>query len=543
MKKQDEISTTNANEVEALIKRIEGSQLEESDKQLVGRLLGLVLMMLRMVESKHASIARLKKMLFGAGRDKSEQTPANQSNPAAPQEPTTKESGEVQQQSQSAPANIAEGKKRQGHGRIAAAKYTGANKVVCRDANLQTGGKCPHPNCQGRLYDTQEFQEFIRFTARPPIDATRYQQQVLRCRVCEARYSAPLPAGVPAQKYDETADVMMVLLKYGAGMPFYRLANLQLLMGVPLPASTQFMRCEAVADVVYPVYLALARLAAAGEVWCGDDTGVKILTLLKENKSLSKGARVGMQTSGIGALVGERVIALYYSGRRHTGENLYQLLKQRPAHLDKVKVMADAAAKNWTPEFQSIVCKCLQHARKYFKDARPAFHYQCQHVLDELAKVYQNDTATREMTAAARLAYHQENSLPIMDELKAWMEQQLSTQQVEENDACGRAIQYFLDHYAGLTQFCQVSSAPLDNNLAERILKRAVLNRKNAYFFKTEHGAAVSDICMSLIQSCALAQVDVFDYLVTLLRNARAVRAAPHHWLPWHYKLKKTQAA
>jgi hypothetical protein len=140
---------------------------------------------------------------------------------------------------------------------------------------------------------SKEFQEFIRFTARPPIDATLYEQQVLRCRLCEARFAASLPEGVPAIKYDETADVMMVLLKYGEGMPFYRLASLQALMGVPLPASTQFMRCEAVLDQVYPVYLELARLESCGEVVCGDDTSVKILTCVKENKSLNPRIRNG----------------------------------------------------------------------------------------------------------------------------------------------------------------------------------------------------------------------------------------------------------
>ena len=541
MKKQDEIPTTNPNEVEALIKRIERRQLSESDYQLVARLLRLVLKLLSIVESKNASIARLKKLLFGPRTDKSEQA-SNQSDTAAQPEPTVQEAGEAQQQSKREPVNFSESKKRKGHGRLSAANYTGANKVVCRDENLKACGKCPHPECQGRLYDPQEWQEFVRFSARPPIDATVYQQQVLRCRVCEDRFAAQLPAGVSAIKYDETADVMMVLLKYGAGMPFYRLESLQALMGVPLPASTQFMRCEAVADAVYPVYLELARLASCGEVVCGDDTGVKILTCLKENKTLPKGARVGMQTTGIGEWVGERVIALYYSGRRHTGENLYELLRQRPAHLDLVRVMADAAAKNWTPEFQSIICKCLQHARKYFKDARPAFHYQCQHVLDKLAEVYQNDAATKGMSATDRLAYHQQHSLPIMDELKVWMLEQLSNHTIEENDACGKAIKYFLDHYHGLTQFCRVTAAPIDNNLAERILKRAVLNRKNSYFYKTEHGAAVADINMSLIASCALAQIDVFDYLVTLLRNARAVRAAPHNWLPWNYTAKKAKA-
>ena len=314
-------------------------------------------------------------------------------------------------------------------------------------------------------------------------------------------------------------------------------------MGVPLPASTIFMRCETVADKVYPVYLELARLASLGEVVCGDDTGVKILTCLKENKTLPKGARVGMQTTGIGALIGERTIALYYSGRRHTGENLYQLLKARPAHLDLPTIMADAAAKNWTPEFQRIVCKCLQHARKYFKDARPAFHNKCQHVLDKLAEVYKNESATKGMTPDARLAYHQQHSAPIMAELKAWMEQQLAAQEVEENDALGKAIGYFLDHYPGLTQFLKVAGAPIDNNLAERILKRPVLNRKNSLFYKTEHGAAVGDVIMSLVQTCALAAVNVFDYLVTLLRNARAVRARPQEWLPWNYQAQQVRPA
>lgn len=539
MKKEPEIPTTNASEIEALIKKIESNQLSEGDKQLVGRLLRFVISLLAMVQKKNATISRLKKMLFGPDGDKQQQE--NQSSITTENQSTTKDPSS-QQQSKSEPVNITERKTRKGHGRIAAAKYTGANKVECRDDELQTGGKCPHKDCQGRLYDPGEWQEFIRFTARPPIDATIYQQQVLRCRMCEDRFAASLPAGVPAIKYDETADVMMVLLKYGAGMPFYRLESLQALMGVPLPASNQFMRCEAVADAVYPIYLELARLASGGEVLCGDDTSCKILSCLKENKSLPKGSRVGMQTTGVGALIGERVAALYYSGRRHTGENLYQLLQQRPAHLDLVRVMADAAAKNWSPDFQKIVCKCLQHARKYFKDARPAFHYQCQHVLDKLAAVYKNDAATKAMTAIARLAYHQERSLPIMDELRAWMIEQLSTHTVEENDACGKAIKYFLDHWDGLTQFCRVSSAPIDNNLAERILKRAVLNRKNSYFYKTEHGAAVGDISMSLIQSCALMQVDVFDYLITLLRNARAVRATPSNWLPWNYTLIKAKA-
>lgn len=543
MKKQDEIPTTNASEIEALINRIESTQMSEGDKQLVTRLLRLVLSLLRMIESKNASIARLKKMLFGPGSDKRDQPQENQSTAAEQSGPTAKDPDSGQPQSNGAPVNELERKALKGHGRLAAAAYTGAKRVICIDNELKGNGKCPHPTCGGRLYDPKEWQEFIRFEARPIIDATRYEQQVLRCELCGARFAAPLPAGVSAQKYDETADVMMALLKYGAGMPFYRLAKLQGLMGIPLPASTQFMRCEAVADLVYPVYLELARLTSTGEVVCGDDTSVKILSCLKENKQLPKDARVGMQTTGIGALIGERTIALYYSGRRHTGENLYQLLQQRPATLDLPKIMGDAAAKNWTPEFQRIICKCLQHARKRFVEIKPAFAPLCQHVLDELGEVYKNDAATKGMTSLERLAYHQEHSLPRMTKLKEWMEEQWRVHAFEPNDGFGKAVGYFFDHYPGLTQFCKVAGAPLDNNLAERILKRAVLNRKNSLFYKTEHGAAVGDCLMSLIETCALSQANVFDYLLTLLRNGRAVRAAPAQWLPWNYQANITKQA
>src|SRR5438128_918315 len=223
MKKPNDIPTTNPTEIEALIKRVEESPLAKGDKDLIARLLQLVLMLLRMVESKNASISRLKKMLFGPRTDKTEQQQENQSTTAQQPESTSKDQSDAQQQSNAEPVNIAERKVRKGHGRLAAAKYTGANTVVCQDDNLKAGNACPHPDCQGRLYDPKEIQEFIRFISRPIIDGTLYQQPVLRCHGCGARFAAKLPEGVPAIKYDETADVMMALLKYGAGMPFYRL--------------------------------------------------------------------------------------------------------------------------------------------------------------------------------------------------------------------------------------------------------------------------------------------------------------------------------
>ena len=84
--------------------------------------------------------------------------------------------------------------------------------------------------------------------------------------------------------------------------------------------------------------------------------------------------------------------------------------------------------------------------------------------------------------------------------------------------------------------FLRKAGAPLDNNVAERALKRAVLHRKNALFYRTLNGAQVGDLFMSLIHTCQLCGANSFDYLVELQRHARELAARPAEWMPWNYR-------
>jgi transposase len=76
----------------------------------------------------------------------------------------------------------------------------------------------------------------------------------------------------------------------------------------------------------------------------------------------------------------------------------------------------------------------------------------------------------------------------------------------------------------------------LDNSPVEAALKKAVLHRKNAYFYKTANGAWVGDLFMSLIQTCELNQVNPFAYLSALHEHADALPAHPDAWMPWTYQ-------
>jgi transposase len=154
-----------------------------------------------------------------------------------------------------------------------------------------------------------------------------------------------------------------------------------------------------------------------------------------------------------------------------------------------------------------------------------------------MGKVYHEDARTRELQLSPeeRLVHHQTHSGPVMETLRAWMRDQIDGKRVEPNSGLGSAIGYMLKHWTPLTLFLRKAGAPLDNNICEQGLKRAILHRKNSLSYKTLNGARTGDLFMSLIHTCRLNEVNAFDYLMAIARNGDAIAAAPENWLPWNY--------
>jgi hypothetical protein len=337
---------------------------------------------------------------------------------------------------------------------------------------------------------------------------------------------------------------MIALLKYGSGLPFNRLGGLQRNLGIPLPPSTQWDIVAEVAAQLDPVYRELIRQAAQGQVVHNDDTSMTILELTGERQAKKAacpeeaGERTGVFTSGIVSTAEGKRIALFFTGQRHAGENLERLLAQRAAELGPAIQMCDALSRNTSPEFQTIVANCLAHGRRRFVEVAASFPAECRHVLETLGKVYRNDALARQQSLAPeeRLRFHEVHSRALMEELQRWMREQIEQKKVEPNSGLGEAIGYMLKHWEKLTLFLRVPGAPLDNNLCERSLKKAILHRKNSLFYKTENGARVGDLFMSLIQTCQLAGTSAFDYLTELQKHLGEVARNPARWMPWNYR-------
>lgn len=107
---------------------------------------------------------------------------------------------------------------------------------------------------------------------------------------------------------------------------------------------------------------------------------------------------------------------------------------------------------------------------------------------------------------------------------------------MEPNSSLGKALNYMLSHWEGLTRFLHVPAAPLDNNIIERGLKIPIRSRKNSLFYKTEHGALVGGVLTSIIHTCVMNGENPVDYLISLQKNKKNLFKSPKDWLPWTYK-------
>ena len=556
MSKEPTIIEIEMNELEDILRRAEARQFNDKDYETAKTVLKSYVELLSMLKRKDASIGRLQKLLFGASTEKtaavtgdgtdSETGSSDKTGPSGDEETVTDSDEEAD--SETAPKNDSpmSGK---GHGRNGADAYHGAEKIEVPHESLQPGDACP--DCtQGTVYEVSRPGVLMRITGQAPVQAKVYRLQKLRCNLCGKVFTAGAPEGVGSQKYDATAGSMIALLKYGSGMPFNRFEGLQGNLGIPLPASTQWDIVHAQAKHIEPVYAELIRQASGGDVLYNDDTTIKILELMgkrAQQRTLAEESvegvaqekqRTGLFTSGVVSTSEGRRIALFFSGRKHAGENLTDVLVQRAADLAPPIQMCDALSRNLPAELETIVANCLAHGRRQFVEVAEHFPEECRYVLEALSVIYRNDAIARKrnLSAAARLEFHQTDSGPTMADLHAWLARQFEDRLVEPNSSLGGAIAYMLRHWEKLTLFLRVSGAPLDNNICERALKRAILHRKNALFFKTTNGAHVGDVFMSLIYTCELCGANPFDYLTELERHADESAADPGRWMPWNYR-------
>jgi transposase len=525
---QPERIEVSVEEISAIVERTQTGALNAEDHAKLKTAIDTLALVTSQLQTKDASIERLRHMIFGATTESTRNVLGEKhSEPPA--------AGSTEEPAVPRP-------KPPGHGRNAAAAYTGANQVTVVHPDLHSGESCP--GCtSGKLYPQSEPAKLVRITGMAPLSASVYSCDRLRCNLCGEVFTAPAPAGIGTEKYDATATSMVGLLKYGAGLPFNRIEKLQAGMGIPLPPATQWDLVQAAAKALATAHEELLNQAAQATVIYNDDTTMKVLQLTRKQRAAAladdaDGERTGIFTSGIVATDTGRQIALFFTGVRHAGENLAAVLARRNTDLPAPIQMCDGLSRNIPSEFDTILSQCLAHARRRYVELTETFPAEVRFVLETLREVYITDAHARDrgLDPAQRLKLHQDESQPRMAALERWMQRQFAERKIEPNSALGAAILYMQKRWSELTLFLRMEGAPLDNNTSERALKKAILHRKNALFYRTLVGAHVGDVFMSLIHTAELNHVAPFEYLVALQRNAADLVANPAAWMPWNYQ-------
>jgi len=274
IKEPDCIELTE-DQVASIKNKITASNLDAATQELVIKSMQGMIWLNKMLAAKKLSIKKLAR-LFGF---KTEKKKSDQHDQAPPKS-----------------GSSSDNKKQSGHGKNGQDKYPGAKREYHPHETLAPGDRCPL--ClRGNLYEVNPG-IFINIKGAPPLQATVHEAQKLRCATCGEIFTASIPKEIKEQKYDETADVMIALSRYGKGVPFYRLDKWQKYLGVPLPAGTQWERVEYLGSSLRPIYEYLIKLAAHGKVAFMDDTRNIILDLKRKLKE-EKSERTGIYTSGI----------------------------------------------------------------------------------------------------------------------------------------------------------------------------------------------------------------------------------------------------
>lgn len=532
-------------EMDGLLERLEGCSLDPQDKVLLKGVVHSVLWLREKVEAGKVTIHKLKRLFRGFRSEKhsAKRAPEKEANkgegrhegeediPEDPHEiPDSCETFSTDSSSKKPPVK--------GHGRMGADSYTCAEEVEVLHHNLQAGGLCP-AGCGGRVYDLSPGM-FLQIQGQSFVKAVKYSLQKLRCALCGHVFTASLPLDLRRDcgKYNFRFKALLVCQKYFVGVPLYRQETFQDMLNVALPDATQWDLIREVSDVLEPLLPALEKGAANGEVLYSDDTGVRILDVMKEVRSDPNIKRKGTFTSAFYGEMGSFFVALYYSSRLHAGENLVRILRERNPELPRIIHMSDALAANSQEEVKDILEKafCLAHARRRFEELIFLYPKESRTFMTQVGKAYKNDKEAKDkgLSPQERLRYHQEHSGPVMERLHLWLKNQSLI--AEPNGILKKAILYSLTHWDGLTLFLRRAGAPLDNNVCEQLIKLPIRLRKNALFHRTERGAQIAGLMMSVIETCRLNQVNPVDYLTACQLYSSDVARDPQAWLPWAYQ-------
>jgi len=342
------------------------------------------------------------------------------------------------------------------------------------------------------------------------LQVLRHIRHKYGCRRCEHDGYNPniTVAAMPAQPIDKGLPgpgllAYVVTSKLGDHLPLYRLERIFSRQQVEIARSTMCAWLQAVGELVRPLVERMSERILQSRNIHTDDTPVPV-----QSPGAGK-CRKGRLWAYLGDASHPYTVYAYTPNRSRAGPadwlRDYKGFLQADAyggydgiyHTGKVVEVA-----------------CWAHARRKFFDAKETDGCRAAEMLKLVQALYAIEDRAKERSDDDRRALRQAESVPILARIKAWLDAEQKI--VLPRSPMGLAIGYALNQWTALCVYATEGFLAIDNNAAERAMKRVAIGRKNWLFAGNDRAGETTALLYSLIASAERHGVDPQRYLTGL---------------------------
>lgn len=363
------------------------------------------------------------------------------------------------------------------------------------------------------------------------IRVIKHIRRVYGCRGCE---TAPVTADKPVQLIEKSMaspSVLAMLLtsKYVDGLPLHRFETVLSRHGIEIPRQTLARCVIQCGEHLQPLLNMMRdRLLESPVIHC-DETRVQVLK--EPDRDPTSQSWMWVQASG----PPDRKVVLFDYTSSRAQEVPLRLLESYRGY-----VMTDDYAGYHALALQPGIERlaCMAHARRKFVEAQKVQPKgktgRADMALAMINKLYGIERELKDANDEQRLTGRQEKSLPILGQLKSWLDK--TQAHVTPQSVLGKAVNYLASNWSRLERYVEAGFLPIDNNAAERAIKPFVIGRKAWLFSDTPKGAAASAQIYSLVETAKINGQEPYTWLRHVLERLPHARSVADYeaLLPWN---------
>ena len=406
---------------------------------------------------------------------------------------------------------------------------------------------CPCCGEQMPIIDTDVRERLEYVPAKMIVHELHYPKRA--CGKCKQGVSvSPPPAAdhgaaalTAGSRYGFGVTAQIILGKYADHLPLYRLEDVFARAGVVIPRSTQVGLLDAAADLLRPLIVYMTFLLLKSHVIGMDDTPVRL-----QDDSIPGAMRTARFWLARGRDEAPYNVFFFHESRERDGPIKFLGDYSGVVTVDAYGVQDGVylPQKNGGKDPMLAAC-CHAHARRKFEAAKSNDPKRAARALAIYRQLYDIEDRGRELSVADRLVLRQAESVPLLTELKAWLDIQNDDPKVLPKSAINGAVRYALNQWKPLMLFTTDGSIPIDNNDTERDLRRLTIGRKNWLFIGSSAAGEVAAMMYTLIASASRHNVDLWAYVDDVLRQLAGGESdldslLPDRWAAAHPKSIRT---